>query len=655
MRKFAFLTSLLISSVPLMLLSFFFFNEMKSLSEERLLESIKREVDIATKNLNDFLNERVGNLEELSSGPVTQVAFEFARPEALSQNLITFKENYPVYEWIIVFDSVGSIFSSNIQSEDEKARLQDRIKDLDLLKPGISLRNSEIYVSGQVKDKQSSALFGVVVTKITDDKIKNFSDQLKGHLGKIRNKDIAFHIGPMKNSDNEIQICPSNIKEAVVPFCVTLKKNYLMAEASNLGLIFVIVTLVLITLTFYILSKTFKRILEPYDQIHSSLVALSSQDYVQININSRMEELQSIQSRFNSVIENIKVSDQMHQDQARNNALYEISRQVAHDIRSPVAALGVAVENLPGLASEVLQIIEDSITRINDIANDLLDRNLKDRIKVFNPNDIILKIVSEKKLIFLDIDAVAFHLVLSSDDQMQILMDQTDFSRIISNILNNAIESLQESKRSINISTFIDKSINIVIEDFGKGIPEDIISKIGAKGFSYGKSGSGSGLGLFHAIETVRVYGGELSIKSKLGIGTQIHIALPLISRDIFLEEGSLICIIDDDPLMHDVWAKKLESFKALEIVYLNSPEEFKDYSFTNLNKKIYGFVDYEFRNSDLNGIDVINSYRNITWYLISNRYDDITLYTKARNSRVELIPKSYLSNIRIHLDKTNV
>jgi two-component system sensor histidine kinase SenX3 len=73
--------------------------------------------------------------------------------------------------------------------------------------------------------------------------------------------------------------------------------------------------------------------------------------------------------------------------------------------------------------------------------------------------------------------------------------------------------------------------VEVKVMDSGKGIPQHLIDKLGSKGISFGKEGhqtAGSGLGLYHAMTTVKSWGGDLSIASLEGQGTTITIKIPL-------------------------------------------------------------------------------------------------------------------------------
>ncbi|HRK02544.1 MAG TPA: ATP-binding protein [Oligoflexia bacterium] len=70
--------------------------------------------------------------------------------------------------------------------------------------------------------------------------------------------------------------------------------------------------------------------------------------------------------------------------------------------------------------------------------------------------------------------------------------NEKELARIISNILNNAKEAdATEVRISVKQSRDV---VEVVISDNGRGIPAEVLAKLGSKGATFGKSG-GTGLG----------------------------------------------------------------------------------------------------------------------------------------------------------------
>lgn len=204
------------------------------------------------------------------------------------------------------------------------------------------------------------------------------------------------------------------------------------------------------------------------------------------------------------------------------------AKQIAHDIRSPLSALSLLASRV-SFSKEESNIFIESIQRMQLITNDLIDQtNLNARIKM-NLSVALLKIIKMKKFEYPDIQIVIENNF--SVDTM-VVGDETSFMRIISNLINNSVEASSAKNAKIHIKLDQkNKFLKIEILDDGKGIPKNILKKLGDFGFSYGKEQSkntGTGLGLYNAIKTIEQWGGELTVTSKINFGTTIRILMPL-------------------------------------------------------------------------------------------------------------------------------
>ena len=227
-------------------------------------------------------------------------------------------------------------------------------------------------------------------------------------------------------------------------------------------------------------------------------------------------------------------------DSDRLAATGEIANQVAHDIRSPLAALQVAMSDLSSLPEENRTLIRNAVQRINDITNDLAQKNqsLPDfqndtlgsnskAIHLINHLDLI---VSEKRTQFRDKNKIQLQFnSLPEHYPLFVKIDPIEFKRMISNILNNAIEALGDQGEVQIIITQDTKKIAINITDNGKGIPKNLIDEVTKKGITMGKKGSG--LGLFHAKSTMIQNHGDLHIHSKENHGTTIELQFPICKK----------------------------------------------------------------------------------------------------------------------------
>lgn len=206
-------------------------------------------------------------------------------------------------------------------------------------------------------------------------------------------------------------------------------------------------------------------------------------------------------------------------------ATTDLARQVAHDIRSPLTALNTVVDMSSELSPDKRQLIRSAAERISQIAEDLLlDRDSKLQ-RQENLYDLIDSVLAEKRVANED---VRIDFLCSSKEIGCARLDPANLKRIVSNILENSLESLAQSN-SKRISLDLSQTGNtafLEIKDTGCGIPEGILRELGVKKVSYGKEGRGNGIGLLNAIHKLKQNGDNFEIASKIGQGTIVRLTL---------------------------------------------------------------------------------------------------------------------------------
>jgi two-component system, NtrC family, sensor kinase len=112
-----------------------------------------------------------------------------------------------------------------------------------------------------------------------------------------------------------------------------------------------------------------------------------------------------------------------------------------------------------------------------------------------------------------------------------------DIGRVILNLINNALYSLNEKKKlhdphyepTISVSTKqVNSHIEICVADNGKGIPPQVMDKVFQPFFTTKPTGQGTGLGLSLSYDIIKALGGELKVKSKEGSGAEFVMVIPL-------------------------------------------------------------------------------------------------------------------------------
>lgn len=283
----------------------------------------------------------------------------------------------------------------------------------------------------------------------------------------------------------------------------------------------------------------------------------------------------------------------------------KLARNMSHDIRSPLATLNTVLSEVKGISNEEKSLLTQAINRINDISNSLL-RNTKRDSFVLNENipppkltssnlsSLIKSIISDKEIEFSDKKNIKINQNICETEAFSII-DELEFRRIISNLINNSIESRSNEKTSFKLDinlNIIEKNAVIIISDNGKGIPKELLSTIGIHEFTNKKNGNG--LGLIHAFESIKNWNGSISIDSIIQNGTTVTIKLPL-----FEEKKKITLLIDNDELVRLTWelsAKKNKidfiaicDISKLEEVILNISTESSIYIDSQLDNGFKG------------------------------------------------------------------
>jgi signal transduction histidine kinase len=125
-----------------------------------------------------------------------------------------------------------------------------------------------------------------------------------------------------------------------------------------------------------------------------------------------------------------------------------------------------------------------------------------------------------------------------SSDILPVKAVPQDISRVLINLFNNALYSVNEKKKVLNEEVFEPIVIvstkqnngkaEVIVEDNGLGIPASVIDKIYQPFFTTKPTGEGTGLGLSMSYDIIKAHGGDMQVKTKEGEGAEFIITLPI-------------------------------------------------------------------------------------------------------------------------------
>lgn len=251
-----------------------------------------------------------------------------------------------------------------------------------------------------------------------------------------------------------------------------------------------------------------------------------------------------------------------------------LAAQVAHDIRSPLAALGAAARGGAGVSNG--DLIARAVDRIQEITDDLSLRHNRGGslpgARVADLNDLAGQVMEEKRLQYSGKPGLRL-LFTPAPGPALARLEPKELRRAISNLVNNAVEAIHESGAvSVSVRS-AGESAELTVSDDGSGIPPELLDRLGRKGETHGKPG-GTGLGLFHARAAAERWGGGLEINSEAGRGTTVKIRLPLASGAGPSAAPARAALLDDDDLTHMTWELAAKA-RGVELLAFRSPAEF--------------------------------------------------------------------------------
>jgi signal transduction histidine kinase len=213
---------------------------------------------------------------------------------------------------------------------------------------------------------------------------------------------------------------------------------------------------------------------------------------------------------------------------------------VAHEINNPMAI----INEKAGLMKDLLSLSDDfprkekflsfvdsiqgSVERCRTVTHRLLGfaKHMDVEVETIDLEHLIKEVLG-----FVDKDAsfrkLAIH--LRADENLPMIeSDKSQLQQVFVNIINNAFEAVEDGGRiDISLRAVDSTSAMVVIRDNGQGIPQETLTHIFEPFFSTkGKYGTGLGLSITHGI--VQKLGGNITVKSKVGQGTEFRVTIPI-------------------------------------------------------------------------------------------------------------------------------
>ena len=212
---------------------------------------------------------------------------------------------------------------------------------------------------------------------------------------------------------------------------------------------------------------------------------------------------------------------------------------VSHDIRQPINIINLTAEVMLGLAENpalttLVRRLKSNAQSMTELISDLLDMAQIDSGRIhlneteFSLNDLIaghcaeLRVLAEAKGLQLEVELL--------DQPIKLRTDHGKLSRVLSNLIGNAVKFTEKGRVTVSASTSADGDALIIVRDTGTGIPPEQLDRIFdefAQMHKPDKSRSGWGLGLAICRRLIDMLEGSIAVESVPGEGSTFTLTIP--------------------------------------------------------------------------------------------------------------------------------
>ena len=281
--------------------------------------------------------------------------------------------------------------------------------------------------------------------------------------------------------------------------------------------------------------------LRPLRRLRDAAREIARGDYGQRIEERGPREVADLAREFNTMGSAIQERERELVRTERLAAIGKMSAMITHEVRNPLSSIGLNTELLeeelghlsgepPAEARALCRAIQAEVDRLTDITETYLHfaRLPKPKLQEESLTQIV-RSTTDFEREPMSLRGVRLEVDLATD-LPPVLVDDAQVRQALLNLLRNAADAVAEvGSGSVRVATRggAPGYVEVVVEDDGPGIHEELAGKIYDPFFSTKEGGTGLGLALTHQI--VRDHGGTIRVDSRPGHGARFTVSLPVV------------------------------------------------------------------------------------------------------------------------------
>jgi two-component system NtrC family sensor kinase len=216
------------------------------------------------------------------------------------------------------------------------------------------------------------------------------------------------------------------------------------------------------------------------------------------------------------------------------------AQSIVHDLKNPLTVIGLSADSamrdpaLPDGVRRKIQMVRKQVDRIDDLVGDVLEFT-RGTVSNIPPRKVayggLVRHVLEGMREEIEQKGKALE-VGEVPESIEVVCDSKRISRVLVNLVNNAVESLpQDGKVSVSVAAH-GKDIVTEVADTGGGISPKVVARLFEPFVTHGKV-HGTGLGLSICRRIVQDHGGWIRGTNRPGGGAVFSFGLPRASETV--------------------------------------------------------------------------------------------------------------------------
>jgi len=282
----------------------------------------------------------------------------------------------------------------------------------------------------------------------------------------------------------------------------------------------------------------------PIRKLDGAIRRLSDGDLdVSVPVQGR-DEIGRLSRAFNEMARKLRANRERAREMVRREKLSALGRMaagVAHDVRNPLHSIGLTLQHLSetsrpsgeergGEFDRSVEIIRGEIRRLDGLIDNFL-RFAKSERRERVPVDLRELLRETARLVHKEAERHRVDLKLEIDDATpHVPADPESLRSAILNLVLNSFEAMPDGGILTIRLASSENEVLLDVTDTCEGIPDEDRERVFEFAYTTRDGGNGLGLAMVHHC-VVEEHGGRVSLESRAGEGTTVHIVLPVEER----------------------------------------------------------------------------------------------------------------------------